>query len=64
MPNDKYTSTTLAERFAKYWIPEPNSGCWLWTGAMAKGRAFMRSGSGSKAIQCRPHLLVPAQGRF
>lgn len=25
--------TTLAERFAPRLIPEPNSGCWLWTGA-------------------------------
>jgi hypothetical protein len=24
---------TLNERFEKYYIPEPNSGCWLWIGA-------------------------------
>lgn len=26
---------TVAERIAKYTIPEPNSGCWLWMGACA-----------------------------
>ena len=25
---------SLSERFARYYIPEPNSGCWLWTGAV------------------------------
>lgn len=24
----------LAERFAKRWLGEPNSGCWLWMGGM------------------------------
>lgn len=49
MAND-YNIATLAERFARYWIPEPNSGCWLWTGALAKGRAFMNSGHKGKAV--------------
>lgn len=26
-------STTLIERFEEKYIPEPNSGCWLWTGS-------------------------------
>lgn len=26
--------TPLRERFASKYIPEPNSGCWLWTGAL------------------------------
>jgi hypothetical protein len=26
---------TVDERIAKYTLPEPNSGCWLWTGACA-----------------------------
>lgn len=25
---------TLRERFDAKWIPEPNSGCWLWLGAL------------------------------
>ena len=27
---------TLEERFNAKWEPEPNSGCWLWTGARGK----------------------------
>src|SRR6185437_4997717 len=23
----------MAERFSRYYIPEPNTGCWLWFGA-------------------------------
>lgn len=29
----KVSMKTLEERFNKHWIPEPYSGCWLWTGA-------------------------------
>jgi hypothetical protein len=25
---------TLRERFDEKWMPEPNTGCWLWTGAV------------------------------
>lgn len=28
------TGIATAERFAKHVIPEPNSGCWLWTGSL------------------------------
>lgn len=28
-------------RFEKYWIPEPNSGCWLWLGGVM-GRGYGR----------------------
>jgi len=28
--------TTLLERFERYVMPEPNSGCWLWTGSVCK----------------------------
>ncbi len=28
-----YHKISATERFAKKWIPEPNSGCWLWEGA-------------------------------
>lgn len=24
----------IIERFNKHWIPEPNSGCWLWTASL------------------------------
>ena len=26
---------TLLERFERLYIPEPNSGCWLWLGSLA-----------------------------
>ena len=29
---------TLSDRFHNKWMPEPNSGCWLWTGAYSTGR--------------------------
>jgi hypothetical protein len=35
----KGIEVTLLERFEKYYIPEPNSGCWLWIGAL-KGRGY------------------------
>lgn len=31
--------STLIERMNKYYIPEPNSGCWLWTAAV-DGRGY------------------------
>ena len=31
----RFRDMTLAERFDRQWIPEPNSGCHLWLGAMA-----------------------------
>ena len=35
---------TLLERFERLYIPEPNSGCWLWLGSLAgrDGRAMIR----------------------
>lgn len=32
-----YPCKSLTERFNDKWIPEPNSGCWLWTGATMIG---------------------------
>lgn len=49
----------LVERFEKYIAHEPNTGCWLWTGAMTKsgyGR-FIVSIPGSKAITKRAHRV-------
>lgn len=31
--------TEILERFCKYIAPEPNSGCWLWTGCW-DGRGY------------------------
>lgn len=44
-----FSSPTLSARFAKYWMPEPNSGCWLWLGAGAE-RAILSSGVGGKPL--------------
>lgn len=33
-----YSNRTLLEAFEDNFIPEPNSGCWLWTGAIFKRR--------------------------
>lgn len=35
------TKTTPAiNRFMAFVVPEPNSGCWLWTGALFKGKQY------------------------
>ena len=41
---------SIAERFAANWMPEANSGCWLWTGAM-------------NAVLGRPNLFVSGKNR-
>ena len=28
--------STLLERFESFYIPEPNSGCWIWTGVISR----------------------------
>ena len=35
---------TLQERFEKYVSPEPNTGCWLWTGTGTGGYGLIRYG--------------------
>lgn len=32
--NTKISTATLVRRFEKFYIPEPNSGCWIWTGTL------------------------------
>jgi hypothetical protein len=42
-------STPIRELFEKHFIPEPNSGCWLWTATICdcrnKGRLNKRKGA-------------------
>jgi hypothetical protein len=38
----------LAERFELQSMPEPNSGCWLWIGAISGGYGTITEGSGSQ----------------
>ncbi len=43
------------ERFEKYFIPEPNTGCWLWTGSLTS-TGYGQIGLGSKTDGTRkPH---------
>ena len=44
---------TLRERFETKYIPEPNSGCWLWIGGLVG-----KTGYGE--IHCRPHGVLRA----
>lgn len=43
--------TTMVERFEDKYIPEPNSGCWIWTAGLVSGcgYGFFRFGGGTKA---------------
>ena len=34
MPTGHYPRPSVQERLERQCIPEPNSGCWLWTGAI------------------------------
>lgn len=38
---------TLQERFDSHWTPEPNTGCWLWTGALSHGYGSFQLGTTS-----------------
>lgn len=40
---------SLAERFHAKYIPEPNSGCWLWDAAVSTG-GYGRIGDGSSKV--------------
>ena len=37
-------SVLVSERFDKLFIPEPNSGCWLWLGALSTSRGGSQYG--------------------
>jgi hypothetical protein len=45
------------ERFADYWIPEPNTGCLLWLGPMGNKKSGPRKHhNGKNVIVCREVL--------
>ena len=53
---------TLRERFEEKYIPEPNSGCWLWIGGTAKGYGVIHDGRQRPAHQIAwelEGLLIP-----
>jgi hypothetical protein len=44
----RHQQTPLDVRFDAKWIPEPNSGCWLWTAAIGR-EGYGRLGRGTRA---------------
>jgi hypothetical protein len=50
---------TLAERFEAKYIPEPNSGCWIWIGALeGGGYGNISSGGSRKAKRIKAHRVA------
>jgi hypothetical protein len=47
------TMKTLRERFDAKWMPEPNSGCWLWIGVLDKSGYARTTINKSKHIASR-----------
>ena len=42
----RWPNKTLLERFEDKYIPEPNSGCWIWLGALApQGYGMIKDGN-------------------
>mgnify|MGYP001572228155 CR=1 FL=1 len=37
---------SVRERFDEKWVPEPNTGCWLWTAGLDRGRYGVFEGAG------------------
>jgi len=57
----RYSQRTLADRFMDYVLPEPNSGCWLWTGSRdRKGYGQLRIDGGLKYAT---HVSLALAGR-
>jgi hypothetical protein len=57
MPRGHYLrqARSLAERLAETSIPEPNSGCWLWLGALSQGYGRLCI---SKCMSGRKHMAA------
>lgn len=48
-----------AKPFEFYWIPEPNSGCWLWLGPMYRfGYGYYSEARGSKPRNVTAHVAA------
>lgn len=45
---------TPRERFERYYVPEPNFGCWLWIGSLTKGYGAMSMPGG---VPAKAHVL-------
>ena len=64
---------TLKDRFEDKFMPEPNSGCWLWLACMPTGRPVIMTGSrrdGSRRRAAASHVAwdlysgSPRSGKF
>jgi HNH endonuclease len=51
MPRNLWKNVPMLKRFERKYIPEPNSGCWLWTGVLHEGGygEFREAGSRIRA---------------
>jgi hypothetical protein len=59
-------SRTIEERFFEKMIPEPNSGCWLWMGAISGGYGRIGIGSrkdGSRKSELATRVSMKLAGR-
>lgn len=53
----------LREAFDERWIPEPNTGCWLWTGSIDKdGYGVLSRGAGKPQLKAH-RVSVALSGR-
>lgn len=55
----------LADRFERLHIPEPNSGCWIWTGSLSRqgyGQIRMAK-TGPGQLRCASHIALELAGR-
>lgn len=54
---DRWKNVPLILRFERKYIPEPNSGCWLWLGALHEGGygEFREKNAGAKRV--RAHVF-------
>lgn len=61
----EYILDTASERFWKYVSPEPNSGCWLWSGSQdRKGYGQLRiTGQGPGSLKYATHVSLELHDR-
>lgn len=51
-----YPARPLEDRFHEKYVPEPNTGCWLWTGAV-NGGGYGLLRKGKEPVQVRAHRV-------
>jgi hypothetical protein len=63
MPPKQGFSGTLSERFDRKWIPEPNTGCWLWTGSV-NSQGYGKLLGEARALRMATHVSLELVGTF